>query len=97
MKISGDNLEHMNSMADSVANILRTVRGVKDLGILRNIGQPELSIILNQSKMAAYGVTIADADAVIEMRHSILPRVRRAASISRNAGSIARNSSGKRN
>jgi heavy metal efflux system protein len=67
VKISGDNLEHMNSMADSVANILRTVRGVKDLGILRNIGQPELSIILDQSKMAAYGVTIADADAVIEM------------------------------
>lgn len=67
VKISGDNLERMNSMADSVANILETVRGVKDLGILRNIGQPELSIILNQSKMAAYGVTIADADAVIEM------------------------------
>jgi heavy metal efflux system protein len=67
VKISGDNLEQMNVMADSVATILRTVRGVKDLGILRNIGQPELSIILNQSRMAAYGVTIADADAVIEM------------------------------
>lgn len=67
VKIFGDNLEKMNSMADSVATILRTVQGVKDLGILRNIGQPELSIILNQSKMAAYGVTIADADAVIEM------------------------------
>lgn len=67
VKISGDNLERMNAMADTVAQILKTVRGVKDLGILRNIGQPELSIILNQQKMAAYGVTIADADAVIEM------------------------------
>lgn len=67
VKISGDNLERMNAMADTVAQILKTVRGVKDLGILRNIGQPELSIVLDQSKMAAYGVTIADADAVIEM------------------------------
>lgn len=67
VKIYGDDLELLNKKADSVATILRTVRGVKDLGILRNIGQPELSIILNQKKMAAYGVTIADAETVIEM------------------------------
>lgn len=67
VKIFGDNLEVLNSKADSIASILKTVRGVKDLGILRNIGQPELSIVLNQRKMAAYGVTIADAETVIEM------------------------------
>jgi cobalt-zinc-cadmium resistance protein CzcA len=67
VKIFGDDLDVMNSKADSVAEILKNVRGVKDLGILRNIGQPELSIILNQRKMAAYGVTIADAETVIEM------------------------------
>jgi cobalt-zinc-cadmium resistance protein CzcA len=67
VKIFGDDLEMLNNKADSIASILRTVRGVKDLGILRNIGQPELSIILNQQKMAAYGVNIADAETVIEM------------------------------
>jgi len=67
VKIFGDNLTVLNAKADSVAAILRTVHGVKDLGILRNIGQPELSIILNQQKMAVYGITIADAEAVIEM------------------------------
>jgi len=67
VKIFGDNLEIMNAKADSIANILRGVQGVKDLGILRNIGQPELSIVLNQRKMAAYGITIADAETVIEM------------------------------
>jgi cobalt-zinc-cadmium resistance protein CzcA len=67
VKIFGDDLSVMNSKADSIANILRTVRGVKDLGILRNIGQPELSIVLNQRKMAAYGVNIVDAETVIEM------------------------------
>lgn len=67
VKIFGDNLELMNSKADSITVVLKTVRGVKDLGILRNIGQPELSITLNQRKMAAYGITIGDAETVIEM------------------------------
>ncbi len=34
--------------------------------MIRNIGQPELDIDLDQS-MALYGVTTADANAVIEM------------------------------
>jgi len=34
---------------------------------MHNMGQPELQIDLNQQKMAQYGVTAADANAVIEM------------------------------
>jgi cobalt-zinc-cadmium resistance protein CzcA len=67
VKIFGNDLNVLNAKADSIAAILRTVHGVKDLGIMRNIGQPELSIILNQQKMAMYGITIADAETVIEM------------------------------
>ena len=67
VKIFGNDLETINSMSDSIAAILRTVHGVKDLGILRNIGQPELTVIMDQQKMAYYGVTIADASAVVEM------------------------------
>jgi cobalt-zinc-cadmium resistance protein CzcA len=40
---------------------------VKDVGILRNVGQPEMSIHLDEDKMAFYGVVTADAQAVIEM------------------------------
>ncbi|HMC83869.1 MAG TPA: efflux RND transporter permease subunit, partial [Chitinophagaceae bacterium] len=36
-------------------------------GVIKNIGQPELRIDLDQNKMALYGVTTADANAVIEM------------------------------
>lgn len=67
VKIFGNDLLEINDKADSIAAILKNVRGVKDLGILRNIGQPEISVVLNQQKMAFYGVTIADAEAVIEM------------------------------
>jgi cobalt-zinc-cadmium resistance protein CzcA len=67
VKIFGNDLEEIDSKADSIAAILRSVRGVKDLGILRNLGQPEVSVVLDQQKMAFYGVTIADAETVIEM------------------------------
>lgn len=67
VKIFGNDLEKLDKLADSVYNILGKVPGVKDLGIMRNIGQPELSIVLDEQKMGIYGVTTADANAVIEM------------------------------
>lgn len=67
VKIFGKDLETIDKKADQVVKILGTVKGVRDLGILRNLGQPEMSIVLNEEKMATYGVLKADAQAVIEM------------------------------
>ena len=67
VKIFGNDLVKLDKLADSTYNILGTVRGVKDLGIMRNLGQPELSIVLDEQKMGVYGVTTADANSVIEM------------------------------
>ena len=67
VKIFGDSLDYMESKSNEVCNVLKKVRGISDLGVIRNIGQPELDIDLNQQKMALYGVSTADANAVIEM------------------------------
>ena len=67
VKIVGDSLNYMETKSDQVYTILKKVRGIEDLGVIRNIGQPELDIDLNQSRMALYGVSAADANAVIEM------------------------------
>ncbi len=67
VKIFGNNLEELDRKADDVAKVLKNIRGVKDLGIMRNVGQPELTIVLDQEKMSRYGITIADAQTVIEM------------------------------
>lgn len=67
VKIFGPDLNVLDSLADVVMNSMKDVRGIKDLGILRNLGQPELRIVLNEKKMAAYGVMKGDAEAVIEM------------------------------
>jgi cobalt-zinc-cadmium resistance protein CzcA len=67
VKVYGDSLDYMEDIANNVYNILKTVNGIEDLGVIKNIGQPEVDIDLNQDKMALYGVSTADANAVIEM------------------------------
>lgn len=67
VKIYGDDLEKLDELANVVLEQIKDVQGVKDIGILRNIGQPEISISLDEEKMAMYGITKADAQAVIEM------------------------------
>jgi cobalt-zinc-cadmium resistance protein CzcA len=67
VKITGDDLNFLDKKADEVYTQLKQVPGVEDLGIFRNLGQPELHITLDPDKMAQYGVDAADANAVIEM------------------------------
>jgi cobalt-zinc-cadmium resistance protein CzcA len=67
VKIFGDSLNYMEDKATDVYNILKTVQGIEDLGVIKNIGQPELDIELDQQKMSLYGVATADANAVIGM------------------------------
>jgi len=67
VKIYGDDLEKLDEIANQVLGQIAHVEGVKDIGILRNIGQPEMSILLDEEKMAIYGVTKATAQAMIEM------------------------------
>ncbi|QJB30548.1 efflux RND transporter permease subunit [Chitinophaga oryzae] len=67
VKLFGDDFKTVEKHEEQIEKILKTVRGIEDLGILRNIGQPELRINLNQQKMALYGVTTEDANSVIEM------------------------------
>lgn len=67
VKLFGDDFKLVENKEESIEKILKGVHGIEDLGILRNIGQPELRINLNQQKMALYGVTTEDANSVIEM------------------------------
>ncbi|MGC8750914.1 efflux RND transporter permease subunit [Hydrotalea sp.] len=67
VKVYGDSLNYMEEKIQDVYNILKNVRGITDLGVIHNIGQPELDVNLNQDKMAMYGVATADANAVVAM------------------------------
>lgn len=67
VKIYGDDLNKLDELANEVLAQIKNIPGIKDAGILRNVGQPEISVILDREKMAAYGVTLSDAQAVLEL------------------------------
>lgn len=67
VKIYGDDLDELDKIANKVIKQIENIPGVKDVGILKNIGQPEISVILNRERMAAYGVQLSDAQALLEM------------------------------
>ncbi|RYE36910.1 MAG: efflux RND transporter permease subunit [Sphingobacteriaceae bacterium] len=66
VKLFGENYPFIESQEQRIYNILKGVKGIEDLGVLRNMGQPELQINLNQEKMAQYGINTTDANSVIE-------------------------------
>ena len=67
VKIFGSDFNELDKAADEVMAQLKNVKGIEDLGVERNLGQPEFRIELDQQKMAQYGITMADAKRVIEM------------------------------
>ncbi|MBO0951158.1 efflux RND transporter permease subunit [Fibrella forsythiae] len=67
IKIFGPDVYELEKYASQALEAVKNVEGIKDLGIIRNVGQPELSVQFHDHKMALYGVSTADAQAVIEM------------------------------
>ena len=67
IKIFGKDLKYLELQADSVFKVMKDIKGVEDLGIFKNLGQPEFRISLDQQKMALYNVSTEDAQTVIEM------------------------------
>jgi len=67
VKVFGNDLTVLDELADKVTIQLSKVPGIKDVGVLRNIGQPEISVVLDEEKMAIYGVLKSDVQSIIEM------------------------------
>ncbi|MBL7917846.1 MAG: efflux RND transporter permease subunit, partial [Bacteroidia bacterium] len=67
IKIYGDDLNTLDELANKIIDQIKNVEGIKDVGILRNVGQPEISVLFDEEKMAIYGVQKSEAQSLIEM------------------------------
>lgn len=66
-KVYGKDLYESERIADKIAKTMKPIRGITDLGVIRNIGQPELQIDIDEAKLARYGVSKDDVQSTIEM------------------------------
>ncbi len=65
-KIYGDDLRILEDKADEVLKVMRTVRGVEDLGVFRLLGQPNLNVQVDRQKAARYQINVADVQDAIQ-------------------------------
>ncbi len=66
IKIYGDDLKTLESKGQEIVNVMRTVRGVSDLGMFRVIGQPNLQFKVDRARAARYGINVSDIQDALE-------------------------------
>jgi len=65
-KIYGDDLRTLEDKADEVLKVMRTVRGVEDLGVFRLLGQPNLNVTVDRQQAARFQINVADIQDAIQ-------------------------------
>ncbi len=66
IKLFGTDLKTMEEKAGEIERVMQGVPGVKDLGIFRLVGQPNLLIQVDREASARYGLQVADVNAVVQ-------------------------------
>ncbi|WP_066705637.1 efflux RND transporter permease subunit [Curvibacter delicatus] len=67
VKIFGDDLEQLRKLGDAVAAALMATSGATDLRVERVSGQEYLTIRIDRSAIARYGLNVEDVNALIEI------------------------------
>lgn len=67
IKIFGNDLHQLEDLANQTAASIKDIKGIEDVNVFKSIGLPELQIKLDETRMARYAVSMADAQAVVEM------------------------------
>ena len=66
IKLFGADLKILEAKAVEIEQVMKQVRGVKDLGIFRLLGQPNLLIRVDREACARYGLLVSDVNAVVQ-------------------------------
>ena len=66
VKIFGPDLKTLETKADEIKRLLSSVRGIADVTIVRELGQPSLLITPDRRKIAKYGLNVSDINTLIE-------------------------------
>jgi cobalt-zinc-cadmium resistance protein CzcA len=60
IKLFGADLRELERLADQIVSVMRHVRGVRDLGVFRVIGQPNLNLVVDREKADRFGINVVD-------------------------------------
>jgi cobalt-zinc-cadmium resistance protein CzcA len=66
LKLSGEDIEVLARTAAQIRDVMARVRGVRDLTIFQETGEPELVVAIDRKASARYGLAAADVNAAVQ-------------------------------
>ncbi len=66
VKIFGPDLKTLEDKATQVKNILTKVEGIKEITVVKELGQPNLTLVPDRAKIARYGLNVSDINTMVE-------------------------------
>jgi heavy metal efflux system protein len=66
VKVFGSDLDTLQQKGKTIKQILERVRGIRDVTLVQELGQPSLNIKINRAMIARYGVNVADINGLIQ-------------------------------
>ena len=66
VKVFGSNLDTLQQKGKAIKAVLEQVRGIRDVTLVQELGQPSLDITVDRDKISRYGLNVADINGVIQ-------------------------------
>jgi cobalt-zinc-cadmium resistance protein CzcA len=66
VKIFGAKLETLQQKGKAIKRVLEGVRGIRDVTLVQELGQPSLAIRIDRARIARYGLNVADINSLIQ-------------------------------
>jgi cobalt-zinc-cadmium resistance protein CzcA len=66
IKVYGDDLKLLEEKGDEIIGVMKRIPGVRDLGLFRVIGQPNLNLTVDRKQAARYQINVSDVQDAIQ-------------------------------
>jgi len=66
VKVFGADLGTLQQKGKAIKHVLEQVRGIRDVTLVQELGQPSLSITINRAAIARYGLNVDDINGLIQ-------------------------------
>jgi heavy metal efflux system protein len=66
VKVFGTDLTVLETQGRAIKKEMEQVRGITDLTLVQELGQPALTVDIDRNKIARYGINVADVNGLIE-------------------------------
>ncbi len=66
VKIFGSDLNTLEQKGKAIKTVLEHVRGIRDVTLVRELGQPSLNIQIDRARIARYGINVDDINGLVQ-------------------------------